>query len=339
MARKLVFDTANLLFRVAAVNAGKSFGSPEEQAALALHVSFQSIYKYYKKFKPDQIAFTFEGIDNWRKTLTKSPDAIAGNIYKANRIKDASMEPYFQLMDSFREVMTLYSSAVILRQDLLEGDDCFAAYAQVNCEAGHEVIGVSGDRDFIQLYKLPGFKLINPDTGKERNQPGDKEYYEDIDYWLFLKCVRGDKGDYVFSAYPNVRETKIKRAYEDDFYRLEFMNTTWDIKDAEGNVAKSHTVGALFEENKILMDLFAQPEHIKELMVKTVHEAEANISKYSNFHFLKFLGTHHLQELALKIDTFTDMLSCNSRYQKTLLEETSLVELEPSPKKKVLVDF
>jgi hypothetical protein len=318
MATKMVIDTANLLFRVAAMNKGKTFGTAEEQAGLALHVSFQSVFKYYKKFKPDQIAFTFEGQKNWRKTYTKSNAAVSGNQYKANRVKDASMEPYFALMDSFREVMQQHTSAIILRNEVCEGDDMFAAYVQANSNGVDTIVGISGDRDFTQLYKCPGFKLINPDSGNERNQPGDKEYYEDIDYFLFKKCVRGDMGDYVFSAYPRVREDKIKMAYADEKYRAEFMRNTWDIKDDDGNVIKTNVVGELFEENKLLMNLFCQPDDIREVMFQTVKDAETNIGTYSNFHFLRFLGKHKLNAIAEHIDQFTDMLSCNTRYKKSL---------------------
>lgn len=330
MAVKLVVDTANLLFRVAAVNMKTAFGSAEEQAGLALHMAFKSVFMYYKKYKPDEIAFTFEGRNNWRKTYTKSKEAVSGNIYKANRVKDASMEPYFELMDSFREVITNHTSLIVLCHDECEGDDMFSAYVQKNTAEGHTVIGVSGDRDFVQLYKNPNFMLINPDTGKERNQPGDKEYYEDIDYFVFKKCVRGDKGDYVFSAWPRVREDKIKKAFEDDQYRVQFMRETWDIKNDDGEVIKTNVVGELFEENKLLMDLTCQPPRIREIMMQTVEDASNNFSTYSNFHFLKFLGKHRLNSIAEHIDQYTDMLSCNTRY-KRLLEKAAAGEAELPP--------
>jgi hypothetical protein len=342
MAIKLVIDTANLLFRVAAVNKGKTSGTPEEQAGLALHVAFQSVFKYYKKFKPDQIAFTFEGESNWRKTYTSSPECVGGNAYKGNRVKDASMEPFFELMNAFKDVMSAHSSAIVLRHPECEGDDLFAAYVQANANGTDEIIGVSGDRDFVQLLKYPGFRLINPDTGLERNRPIDKEYYEDIDYFIFKKCVRGDMGDYVFSAYPKVRETKIKMAYDDPLYCANFMRETWDIKNDAGDVVKTHVVGKLFEENKLLMDLSAQPSNIKSIMSTTVAEATENIGTYSNFHFLKFLGKHRLNNIAEHIDLFTDMLSCNTRYKKKLAAAGGSIEPEPVvlvPKKKQLVEY
>jgi hypothetical protein len=344
MATKMVIDTANLLFRVAAVNKGKNFGTPEESAGLALHMAFQSVHKYYKRFKPDQIAFTFEGKANWRKTYTKSAENVSGKQYKANRVKDASMEPFFALMDAFRQVMTAHSSAIILYDDVCEGDDMFAGYAQLNCNGTDEVIGISGDRDFIQLQKLPGFRLINPDTGNDRNQPGDKEYYPDLDYWLFLKCVRGDIGDYVFSAYPKVRETKIIQAYEDPVYRASFMREIWGPKDEEGNITEPHVVGPLFEENKLLMDLFAQPDHIKKIMFESIAASTENIGTYSNFHFLRFLGQHRLNSISEHIDQYTDLLCCNSRFKKKSAEAGTVANIEPpvvevKPKKKPLLEY
>ena len=342
MAVKMIIDTANLLFRVAAVNRGESFGTPEEQAGLALHMAFQSVHKYYKKFKPDQMAFSFEGGRNWRKTYTASDACVSGNGYKANRIKDASMEPYFALMDSFREVMTLHSSAIVLRNELCEGDDVIAAYVILNANENDTIIIISGDRDFTQLLKYPNVRLINPDNGKDRNLPGDKEYYPDIDYFMFKKCVRGDKGDYVFSAFPNVRETRIIKAYNDEKERAAFMRETWDLKDEEGNVIKTNVVGELFEENRLLMDLTMQPDDVKADLYQSIKDATENIGTYSNFHFLKFLGKHRLDNITQHIDQYTDMLVQNTRYKKKLADIASGA-IEPEvvkPKKKFpLLEF
>ena len=274
--------------------------------------------------------------------MTKADTCISGNVYKANRIKDASMEPYFALMDSFREVMTTHSSAIILRNEQCEGDDMIAGFVQLNANEKDHIIIISGDRDFVQLLKYPNVRLINPDTGKDRNQPDDKEYYPDIDYFLFKKCVRGDKGDYVFSAYPNVRETRIKKAYEDEKERAAFMRETWTHKDEAGNVTKTFNVGELFEENKILMDLTMQPKDVKEDLYKSIIDATENIGTYSNFHFLRFLGKHKLDNISQHIDQYTNLLCANTRYKKRLEQGTP--DAEPvaavvPQKKKALLEF
>jgi PAS domain-containing protein len=153
---------------------------------------------------------------------------------------------------------------------MMEADDCIAAFCQLYADPTHEINIVSGDKDFTQLLKLPNVKLINPDNGKARNQPGDKDYEEDIDYWLFKKFIRGDGGDNVPSAFPRVRETRIKKAYEHEYDRLNFMNEHWtqSVFEADENgieVEKKivHRVGDLYEENIILMDLYRQPDEVQ----------------------------------------------------------------------------
>ena len=66
--KRMVVDTANILFRVAAAH-GKynNSGTPEEKAGLAMHMALNTLNKYYKKYRPDQLAMTFEGAKNWRK--------------------------------------------------------------------------------------------------------------------------------------------------------------------------------------------------------------------------------------------------------------------------------
>lgn len=335
MAIAMVVDTPNLLFRVGAVNKKTTFGSDEERAGLALHMAFQSAHKYYKMFRPDILAFGFEGNDNWRKSYTKSEKCISNKVYKANRIKDPSMAPYFEMLNSFREVVTLHSSLMVLQHDRLEGDDTIAAFVEKYASEGHTVIIVSGDRDYIQLLKYPNVRLINPDTGKDRNQPDDKEYWPDIDYFKFQKCVRGDMGDYVFSAFPRVRETKIEQAFNDPTYRANFMAETWKAADDVTGDERTMVVGELFEENKKLLLLDEQPDEIKAIMKQTVLDAFDKIGTYSNFHFLRFLGKHNLNNIAEHIDQYTEMLCTNTRYKRRLAGEV----IPEAPKKKQLLGF
>ncbi len=340
MGIKLVIDTPNLLFRVAAQNKKKvGFASAEEMAGLALHMAFQSVHKYYKKYKPELLAFGFEGSNNWRKTYTRSDECVSGKVYKANRVKDPSMMPYFEMLNSFKELITLHSSLMVLQHDDLEGDDTIAAFVEHYTGKGDTIIIISGDRDYIQLLKYPDVKLINPDTSKERNQPDDKEYWPDIDYFKFQKCVRGDMGDYVFSAFPRVRETKIEKAFLDEHYKLSFMDETWKNVDDAGNEVTMR-VGDLFEENKILLLLDQQPQHIREIMATIPVNAYNNIGTYSAFHFLRFLGKHKLNNIADQIDQFTEMLCVNARYKKKLASIEAGIELPPEKLgKKALVEF
>lgn len=283
--------------------------NPNDIVGLCMHISLASIYKWYVKYKPDFVVFAFEGGSNWRKVFTA--EVAARKAYKGNRVVDPEMKHFFQLMESFKITMTSHTSICCLSVELMEADDVISGFCQLYAQPGHEIFIVSGDRDFTQLLKLPGVKLVNPDNGKLRNQPGDKDYQEDLDYWLFLKCIRGDMGDNVPSAFPRVRETKIKAAYENEYDKINLMNEKWTD---ENNV--EHRVGDLFEQNKTLLSLYDQPDEIKAALYEGVDAQSKNFGNYSHFHFLRFLEDFQLQAVREKASNFIELFTNNQRFLK-----------------------
>ena len=323
--KRMIVDTANLLFRVAAAH-GKynTSGSPEEQAGLALHMALNSLNKYYKQFRPDQLALTFEGRNNWRKAYTRSSECVSGKLYKGNRTKDASMEPFFELIRSFEELAREHTSIVCLSHPELEGDDIFAGYVQRFTTLGDDVIGISGDRDFVQLLKYPNFKLINPDTGKPRTVE-DVCGVDDAEFFMFEKAFRGDKSDNVFPAYPRVLKKRLQKCLKDDYELTKIMNETWTFTDPETDVVKEFKVGDLFEENNLLMNLEHQPPRIRKIIEETLdHEIQHN-GKFSHFHFVKFCGKYGLKQIAENSTSFVNMFSVTGENKP-----------EDKPKKKVV---
>ena len=312
--RTLIIDVSNILFRVAVrqkrTNApGMSDLDPQELVAFCMHMSLQSIYKWFNKIKPDFVVFAFEGGNNWRKTYS-----AVNNVrrqYKANRTRDPAMDHFYKLIDSFQEVVTKHTSICCLSVEGMEADDTIAAYCQLTSAPDHEIYIVSGDKDFIQLTKDAQVKLVDPDTGKLRNQPGDKDYEEDLDYWLFLKCVRGDSGDNVPSAYPRVFSTKVKEAFLDPYKKLNFMNTRWTDENKV-----EHRVGDLFEHNLVLVGLDKQPDEIRARLLEETMAQTEQIGSYSHFHFLKFLGEYKLKRVAEEVTKFVTMFTNNQRFRK-----------------------
>ena len=311
--KTLIYDVSNILYRVAAVQKHKSpfarDAEPEDLVGLCMHISLQSIYKWYSKYKPDFVVFAFEGRNNWRKQYTEIHNVR--RQYKANRVQDPGMTHFYQLVDAFRDTMTHHTSICCLTVESMEGDDVIAAYCQLRETVDDEIFIVSGDRDFVQLLKFPNVKLIDPDNGKLRNQPGDKEYQADLDYFIFLKCIRGDTGDNVPSAYPKVRETRIKEAYEDQYKRLNFLNERWT--DEAGN---EHRVGDLFAHNEVLMHLEKQPDELRHYLLEEVTAKIQQLGHYSHFHFLKFLGQFKLKRVGEEAHKFVDLFMNNQRFLK-----------------------
>lgn len=317
MAKKrMIVDTANILFRVASAH-GKynSGGSPEDQAGLALHMALNTLKSHYNKIKPDQIALTFEGVNNWRKEYTKSDRCISKKVYKANRVKDDSMIPFFELIKSFEELARQHTSLVCLSNPLLEGDDLFAGYVEYYTNEGDEVVGLSGDKDFLQLLKYKGFTLINPDKlGEVRGL--DKKTGEKIDpaFFTYLKMFRGDSGDNVLPAFPRVREARIRKAFTDPYEEANIMNETWSFNEPSTGEERIFRVGDLFQENKILMDLSCQPDYIKDEIRKTIEHGSSNHGEFSLFHFLKFCGKYKLKKIADDSTTFVNMFATTGKH-------------------------
>jgi 5'-3' exonuclease len=354
--KTLLFDISNILFRVSAMqkyNNQVKDCTPEELVGLCMHISLQSIMRWYVKFKPEFVVFAFEGGKNWRKDYTSSRKSR--QVYKANRVVDPEMKHYYSLLEAFMTVISKHTSICCLCIETMEADDAIAAYCQLYASDEHEIDIISGDKDFTQLLKLPGVKLINPDNGKQRNQPGDKEHEEDLDYWIFKKCIRGDGGDNVPSAYPKVRETRIKKAYEDQYELVNFMNEVWVEKifekDEQGNklddqglpvmVERQHRVGDLYEENIILMDLFKQPAEQRMILEEGVKLQVDQLGTYSHFHFLRFLGEYKLQRVSEEAMKFVDLFTLNQRFLKgeKVIQAPAKVLIEDKPTETSLLAF
>ena len=324
--RRLIVDTANILFRVAAAH-GKynSGGSAEDQAGLALHMALQTLKSHYNKVRPDQVALTFEGANNWRKTYTKSDECVSKRIYKANRVKDDSMIPFFELIKSFEELVRLHTSLVCLSNPVCEGDDMFAAYVEKYTGEGDEVVGLSGDKDFVSLLKFDGFKLLNPDKlGAERNLNKDGSPIDPL-YFMFEKAFRGDAGDNVMPAYPRVRATRLKKAYDDEYELTNIMNETWTFNEPSDGAERTFRVGDLFEENQRLMNLEQQPDWVRQQMFDTLNHEAVNHGQFSLFHFQKFCGKYGLKKISEDVTNFIPLFS-NSGLNSEHKEETRIVQ-------------
>lgn len=276
--------------------------------------SLNSIKNIAKKFKAKNIIIAFDST-SWRKGYTKRKDVcLTHKIYKANR--KSNLEPRIKKkleilekeLNVFSEALKAYTSMLVLKRNLLEGDDLIAGY--VHRSPFEKNIIVSSDKDYMQLI-TDKTKLYNPVTDDFRTLD---EHENDASYFLFEKCIRGDAGDNVISSYPRLRKTKILKAYNDDFEKNNIMKNDFEIEDmVDGNIVKySYNTGELFEENKLLMSLFDQPEPIKELIDKTIDTALENRGQFVLFDFLKFCAKYDMVNTIKSIDQFKTILNLNS---------------------------
>lgn len=341
MKKRMIVDTANLLFRVASAHTKyNKIGTPEEQAGLALHMALQSLRSHYNRVKPDELALTFEGRDNWRKAYTKSPECISQRVYKANRVKDDSILPFIQLIGAFEEMVRAHTSIVCLSHPRVEGDDMFAGYVERYTQEGDEVYGLSGDKDFIQLYRHPGFTLLNPDKAGAKRNVDKKGNVIDPDFFMFEKAFRGDTGDNVMSAFPRVRLTRLQEAYRDEYKLTNLLNEEWDYADPSTGIIRRMNVGKLVEENHLLMNLSRQPQEIRDIVQETITHETANRGKFDFFHFQKFCGKHKLKKIAEESAGFTEMLSLSGRSERVAEPKVDVLEVaRASAKRRTSLTF
>lgn len=298
----VVFDISNLLYRTFFAN---KQDDDQTVAGLAQHMALVTLNKYFKMFQPHQVIMTFDR-SSWRKEYTADEQlCLSGKKYKGNRRQSmtpkekAKFEAFLEHLGDFEELVRVHTSIVCLAGDGLEADDLVAGFCQRHQD--DEIIIVSGDKDMIQLLRHDNVRLIDPASGKDRTLD---EWGGDADLFMFEKCLRGDTGDNVGSAYPRVRKTKILKAYEDPFEKVNLMNETWTDQNEN-----EHVVKHLFEENKLLMDLTAQPDCVRRKIDEVIDHEMANPGSFSYFHMMKFLGKYELKKISQSLEQYVPMLS------------------------------
>lgn len=311
MKTNVLLDISGILYR-------NFYGMTKEKTdiiiAMANMAAFDSVNFNFKKYGCDETVLAFDGKKNWRKAYTRrSPDVVTYKQYKGNRRNDLTqseklkLEKFDEHVAEFREIITSHTGLLVLFNDYLEADDLIAGYVQSRPNEKHII--VSQDRDFLQLQRQPNVFQEDPKTKKMLTL---EEYDDDADYFMFQKCIRGDAGDWVMSSRPRLRIEKLKAAYNNDYERNNLMKYQFKVEyvcEKSGlPKEKEFTTGDVFEENEMLMDLSAQPNGIRELIMESIEASVENRGRFDMIKFLKFCGRHDLQHLIQNLTKYTGML-------------------------------
>ena len=293
---------------------------------LTLQTIFNIIKKSKKLFDASHVVFCLDG-KSWRKQVYPK--------YKANRAAaklkktKTELENEEILMEVFNELSEFLeekTNVTVLKTDNAEADDLIAMWIEAHREDKNII--VSTDEDYVQLisenvwiYQGTSGTIVKPEGVFHEDGKTfllkDKTHktYPNPEYFLFKKCIRGDKSDNIFSAYPGIREkgnkskVGILEAFEDrhnkGFAWNNFMNQKWEDHEEDVHVVKDD-----YERNKKLIDLTEQPDYIKaeclsEILKKTSSKKKKNVG----FHFLKFCGKWGLMNLAKYPDDYARMLN------------------------------
>lgn len=346
MAKYIVVDVANLFFRCKNVVQGDAY----TKAGMATHILFRSIRKVFRDHNADHVVLCLEGksfrydvFPNYKlsRKVKQRMEALSP--------KDAEESQAFKEM--FAEIVEFFknkTNVTVLQVDGAEGDDLMARWTQIHPNDEH--ILITGDSDVYQclneqikiydgvrdfLISIDGIKdgadrqlefTLKSDghlkVGKPISKKNNNETFTPEENWwrrsLFMKCIRGDSGDGIPSAYPKVREPKIIAAWDD---RIEcgynwnnLMLQTWNDEDELGNKIEVRVLDA-YKRNQSLIDLTLQPDYVKEAIdYAIVYAVQADPKTNIGIHFMRFCSKYALEQLNKEAQSHASYLS--ARYMK-----------------------
>jgi len=344
----LLIDTSNMFFR--ARHQAHRASDTWTKLGFALHLTFMSANKVARDIGADHVVFALEG-RSWRKDVYKP--------YKANRAESRGKmteteadedKMFWETYDLLTQYLSAKTNCSVLRCATAEADDIIARWIALHPEDEHVI--VSSDSDFVQLV-APNVKLYNgindhlfavdgvtdakgrqlaftiESNSKIKVGKHDPAFVTPLDYprWvLFMKCMRGDPGDNVFSAYPGVRVkgTKNQVGLTEAFEDCERRGYAWNnmmLQRWIDHDKREHRVLDDYERNRVLIDLTAQPVDVKAAVDAAIREQVSHKDVgMVGAHFLKFCGKYELNKLSDHADSVGRWL--NQTYQGVLSDQS-----------------
>lgn len=327
MKTYILVDTANTFFRARHVVRG----SLEDKVGMSIHTVLGSVRKAWRDFNGSHVVFCLEG-RSWRKDYYEPYKRQRSDARAALSPKDAEEDKIFwETFDQFKDFVINKTNSTVLHHPQLEADDLIAGWIRNHPSDQHVIISTDGD--FAQLI-APNVKqyngvmevtITNEGYFDTKGRPVvDKKTKEvkpapDPEWLLFEKCMRGDSSDNIFSAYPGVREkgTKNKVGLREAFSDRKGKGYSWNnlmLQKWIDHEGVEHRVLDDYNRNKLLCDLNAQPDNIKEIINEVIlsqSHKDKNISQVG-IRLLKFCTEFSLQKISEQVQSYAEPL--NSRY-------------------------
>lgn len=307
---------------------------------MALHMILYSMRKEWNTFNGTHCVFYMEG-RSWRKNVYPAYKANRAVAHQALTEREQEDKEILQgAFDDLVDFIDTYTNITVLKNPKAEADDMIAIFIEAHPDDNHVLI--SSDSDFYQLLRFSNLTIYDPVKNIKITRDGIRNDKDELlafsvdstakikvgkpdpnfvvppdwyEYALFLKCVRGDKTDNIFSAYPGVREkgTKttvgIREAYEDKskgYSWNNFMLQKWvDHNQVEQRVKEN------YEMNKLLIDLSEIPQDIKAECLAVIADATGrkNVPAVDiGVRFMKFCGRWALTKIGNNSTQFMPML-------------------------------
>lgn len=308
-----LIDASNMFYRARhATRAVDLF----TKIGMSYHIFFSAIAKACREFGADHVVICLDG-KPWRERIYPQ--------YKGKRKADrllmskTEQQDEADMKEAFTELQQFFindTNCTVLFHENIEADDFVARWIHYHDDANHVII--STDSDFHQLIR-PNVVQYNGVTttiytthgvyDEKMRKIKDKktgEYLsvEDPEWTLFLKCIRGDSSDSIFSALPraSLKGTKNRVGIIDAFNDRNDRGYNWNNfmlqrwLDHEG---VEHRVLEDYERNRDLIDLSRLPDDIVDIIDGVIVEAvQRKSTEQVGIRFMRFCGKHELNKLA-----------------------------------------
>ncbi|NBO99409.1 MAG: hypothetical protein EBU90_04680 [Proteobacteria bacterium] len=325
----ILVDTANTFFRARHVVRGNL----EDKVGMSIHTVLGSVRKAWRDFKGNHVVFCLEG-RSWRKDYYEPYKRQRSEARAAQSPREAEEDRVFwETFDQFKDFIINKTNSTVLHHPNLEADDLIAGWIRSHPKDRHIIISTDGD--FAQLISpnvqqyngVMSMTITHEGYFDEKGKPikdkktGEAKPAPDPEWLLFEKCMRGDTSDNIFSAYPGVREkgTKNKVGLREAFSDRNSKGYNWNnlmLQKWVDHEGVEHRVLDDYNRNKLLCDLNAQPNNIKEIInsvIKDQEHSNKNILQVG-IRLLKFCQTYDLQKISEQIQTYAEPL--NARYEQ-----------------------
>ena len=322
MSTYILVDTANTFFRARHVVRGDL----DTKVGMALHITLAGVKKAWRDFNADHVVFCLEG-RSWRKDFYEPYKRNRQEARSALTEKEAEEDKVFwEIFDEFKDFIGTKTNCTMMQHPQLEADDLIAGWIQTHPNDTHVIISTDGD--FAQLI-APNVSQYNGVSNTIITHEGyfdDKKRQPVIDkktklpkaapnpqFMLFEKCMRGDKSDNVFSAYPGVRVkgTKNKVGLIEAFADKDTKGFNWNnmmLQRWVDHNGEEHRVLDDYQRNVTLCDLTAQPAEIREIINNTIAEVEPKEVSQVGMRLMKFCAKWDMQRIADQAASFSEPL-------------------------------
>ena len=326
----ILIDSLNLFFRVRHI--AHRGALLNEKLGLSMHLLMSATNKIANREGTDHVVFCVEGENNWRKEFYepyKKPRAIQRQARTEAEVEEDEL--YFEVYNNFIEYIKSDTNCSVIGCPRAEADDVITRFIQMHPDDEHTIL--SSDTAYYQLtsenvamYNGVTKELIthlgtfddnaNPIIDKKTQAP---KHIGDPKWLLFEKCIRGDKSDNIFSAFPGVRKkgTKNKVGLLDAYEDMEKKGYNWNnlqLQRWTDHNGVEHRVLDDYERNKTLIDLTKQPDDIKDAVDEAIiNEILVGNLAFKqpteiNFKFMKFCGAYDLPNLTRQSDSIVGWL-------------------------------